>query len=81
MRITGRWHITETELRDSDALDLVAPAFIEFGKDGSGSFGFIAVHGGWTAARWSETAGRAWSSPGRATGTTEKTVPTRRGER
>ena len=53
MRITGRWHITETELWDSDALDLVAPAFMEFGKDGSGSFGFIAVHGRWTAARWS----------------------------
>ena len=45
MRITGRWHITESELWDSDALDLVTPAFIEFGKDGSGSFGFIAVRG------------------------------------
>jgi hypothetical protein len=30
---------------ESDALDLVAPAFIEFGKDGSGGFGFIAVQG------------------------------------
>ena len=34
MRIAGRWQITETELRDSDALNLVAPAFIEFAGDG-----------------------------------------------
>ena len=45
MRIAGRWQITETELWDSDALNLVAPAFIEFADDGSGSFGFIAVQG------------------------------------
>ena len=43
-----RWQvaITEAELWDCDALDLVAPAFIEFVEDGSsGSFGFIAVQG------------------------------------
>jgi hypothetical protein len=46
MRIAGRWRITEAELWDCDALDLVAPAFIEFVEDGSsGSFGFIAVQG------------------------------------
>jgi hypothetical protein len=45
MRIAGRWQIVETELWDSDALNLVTPAFIEFGEDGSGSFGFIAVQG------------------------------------
>ncbi|MFZ0188131.1 MAG: hypothetical protein WAL72_14440 [Streptosporangiaceae bacterium] len=46
MRIAGRWRITETELWDCDALNLVAPAFIEFAEDGSsGSFGFIAVQG------------------------------------
>src|SRR5215472_8985914 len=44
MRIAGRWRITEAELWDCDALNLVAPAFIEFAEDGSsGSFGFIAV--------------------------------------
>jgi hypothetical protein len=43
MRVAGRWQIVETELWDSDALNLVAPPFIEFGEDGSGSFGFIAV--------------------------------------
>jgi hypothetical protein len=46
MRIAGRWRITEAELWDCDALNLVAPAFIEFAEDGSsGSFGFIAVQG------------------------------------
>ena len=30
MRIAGRWRITEAELWDCDALNLVAPAFIEF---------------------------------------------------
>jgi hypothetical protein len=44
MRIAGRWRIREAELWDCDALNLVAPAFIEFAEDGSeGSFGFIAV--------------------------------------
>ena len=47
MRIAGRWRITEAELWDCDALNLVAPAFIEFAEDGSGSFGFIAVQGRW----------------------------------
>ena len=28
MRIAGRWRITEAELWDCDALNLVAPAFI-----------------------------------------------------
>ena len=55
MRIVGRWQITESELWDSDALKLVAPAFIEFEQDGLGSFGFIAVQGRWTAARRSGT--------------------------
>ncbi len=45
MRIVGRWQITEAELWDSDALNLVGPAFIEFADDGLGSFGFIAVQG------------------------------------
>ena len=45
MSLSGRWRIVETELWDSDALNLVAPAFIEFGEEGLGSFGFIAVQG------------------------------------
>ena len=46
MRIAGRWRITEAGLWDCDALNLVAPAFIEFAEDrSSGSFGFIAARG------------------------------------
>jgi hypothetical protein len=45
MTITGRWRIVEMELWDSDDVDLSGPAFIEFGEDGLGSFGFIAVQG------------------------------------
>ena len=30
---------------DRDAIDLVAPGFIEFTGDGTGQFGFIAVRG------------------------------------
>jgi hypothetical protein len=33
------------ELWDRDALDLVAPAFIEFQPDRTGRFGFVAVAG------------------------------------
>jgi hypothetical protein len=46
MRIAGRWRITEAELWDCDALNLMAPAFIMFAEDGSsGSSGFIAIQG------------------------------------
>ena len=31
MSIRGRWHITEMELWDQDAIDLLGPAFIEIG--------------------------------------------------
>ena len=42
---TGRWRILEMDLWDRDALDLVAPAFIEFSPDQTGEFGFIVVTG------------------------------------
>src|ERR1700735_3687148 len=41
----GRWRIQEMDVWDRDALDLVAPAFIEFRADQTGNFGFIAVEG------------------------------------
>jgi hypothetical protein len=44
-RISGRWRIIEMELWDQDAIDLLGPAFIEFGPDNAGSFRFIAVEG------------------------------------
>lgn len=44
MSIAGKWRITEMERWDQDAIDLVGPAFIEFGGQG-GQFRFIAVDG------------------------------------
>ena len=43
MSIAGRWRIVEMDLWDQEALDLVGPATIEFGRDHTGSFRFIAV--------------------------------------
>ena len=41
----GRWRITEMDNWDQEAVDLVQPGFIEFGDDGLGGLGFIAVAG------------------------------------
>ena len=43
--IIGRWHITEMDNWDQEAVDLVQPGFIEFDDDGLGSLGFIVVMG------------------------------------
>jgi hypothetical protein len=43
--LTGRWRIVAMSGWDPDAIDLVEPGFIEFTRDGSGQFGFIAVRG------------------------------------
>jgi hypothetical protein len=43
MGIVGSWCIVEMDLWDRDALDLLGPAFIEFGKNHTGRFRFIAV--------------------------------------
>ena len=43
--VTGRWRITEMDMWDREAIDLVQPGFIEFTGDGLGSMGFIAVEG------------------------------------
>lgn len=45
MSVVGRWRIVDMELWDQDAVDLVAPGFIEFEPESMGSFGFIAVQG------------------------------------
>ena len=64
MRIAGRWRITEAELWDCDALNLVAPAFIEFAEDeSSGSFGFIAVQGEMDCREVAGTTTTCTSSP------------------
>ncbi len=46
MSLAGKWRITQMDLWDQEAIDLVGRAFIEFGKGQSGSFRFIAVDGG-----------------------------------
>lgn len=45
MSVVGRRRIVDMELWVRDAVDLVAPGFIEFEPDSTGSFGFIAVQG------------------------------------
>jgi len=45
MVVAGKWQIAEMDLWDREALDLVGPAFIEFHRDLTGSFRFIAVEG------------------------------------
>lgn len=45
MSLAGRWRIVEMDLWDREAIDLIGPAFIEFGKDRTGRFRFIAVEG------------------------------------
>lgn len=45
MRISGRFRIVDMDLWDQADLDLIAPAFVEFGPDNMGSFGFLAVEG------------------------------------
>jgi hypothetical protein len=43
--LSGLWRIVDMDLWDRDAIDLVGPAFIEFGPNGTGQFRFIAVDG------------------------------------
>ncbi len=42
-KFAGKWPITETEMWDEDALDLVEPAHIRFDSAGGGSFRMIAI--------------------------------------
>jgi hypothetical protein len=41
--LEGRWRIVETEMWDRDALDLVVPAHITFGRNGVGEMQLIAI--------------------------------------
>ena len=45
MSVTGKWRIVEMELWDREAIDLVGPASIEFRRDRTGPFRFVAVEG------------------------------------
>jgi hypothetical protein len=46
MSLVGRWRIAAMELWAQEDVDLVGPGFIAFGRDHTGSLGFIAVEGG-----------------------------------
>ena len=56
--IAGKWRIAEMDLWDQEAIDLVGPAFIEFGGQG-GQFRFIAVDG-WMHCHHQERHGRPY---------------------
>ena len=42
-QLLGKWRIIEADIWDRDYLDLVQPAYIEFGKNGRGEFAFAAM--------------------------------------
>jgi hypothetical protein len=52
----GHWRIVEMELWDTDYLDLVVPAFIEFDREQMGQFQFGTVRG-WIDCRFEERNG------------------------
>src|SRR5206468_10356261 len=45
LTVLGAWRIIEMELWDREAMDLMGPALMEFGRDQTGLFRFIAVEG------------------------------------
>jgi hypothetical protein len=55
--VLGAWRIVEMELWDGEAVDLMGPALIEFGRDQTGRFRFIAVEG-WMDCRHEQRDGR-----------------------
>ncbi|HZQ26088.1 MAG TPA: hypothetical protein VFA94_00185 [Acidimicrobiales bacterium] len=57
MKIAGNWRIVEMELWATEDIDLLGPAFINFARDGTGSFRFIAVEG-WMDCRDAPRDGR-----------------------
>lgn len=57
MSFAGRWRIVEMDLWDREAIDLLGPAFIQFGRDRTGRFRFIAVDG-WMDCRDAKRSGR-----------------------
>ena len=57
--LLGAWRITEMELWDEEAVDSMGPALIEFGRDQTGRFRFIAVEG-WMDCRHEQRDGRPY---------------------
>ena len=42
-QLLGKWRITKADIWDRDYLDLVQPAYIEFGQNGRGEFALGAM--------------------------------------
>ena len=63
--MAGKWRIAEMDLWDREALDLVGPAFIEFHRDLTGSFRFIAVEGWMDCREAPHNESPVSSSPGK----------------
>jgi hypothetical protein len=42
-QLLGKWQITKADIWDRDYLDLVQPAYIEFGQNGRGEFALGAM--------------------------------------
>lgn len=57
MRIIGKWRITEMDMWDQVAFDLLGPAFFSFDGKRSGNFRFIAVEG-WMDCRYETQDGK-----------------------
>jgi hypothetical protein len=58
--LLGKWRIVEMELWDSDFLDLIEPAYIEFDRQGGGAFVFGAVYGSLDCSYGPEDIGFTW---------------------
>lgn len=43
-QLIGRWRIVDADLWDRDYLDLVEPAYITFGEDGTGELAFGVIN-------------------------------------
>ncbi len=57
MSFTGKWRMVEMDLWGREAIDLLGPGYINFGKEQEGRFRFIAVEG-WMDCRYGERDGR-----------------------
>jgi hypothetical protein len=55
--LAGKWRITDMDLWDREACDLLGPAFFSFDGKGSGNFRLIAVEG-WMDCRHGQRDGR-----------------------
>jgi hypothetical protein len=58
--LIGKWRIVKADLWDTEYLDMVEPAFIEFRRDGRGEIRFGCVVGGLDCSYSSTAADFTW---------------------